>query len=172
MVTQFLLRKLSATQHHSATFDSNLEQGMTLLELVIVMVILGILAAIAIPSFAGQIRRAQQSEAQLHVSGILRSQQAYFLEKNTYASNLAQLGLKISNTPQYSYAIQRFANHRNQAGAQVSGATASAIPTRNFKGYMGKVWTENTPVGNVSQSVLCEGSVGAANFMGRFTYCR
>jgi type II secretory pathway pseudopilin PulG len=145
---------------------------MTILELVIAMVILGILAAIAIPAFAGQIKKAQQSEAQLHISGILRSQQAYFLEKNTYATNLAQLGLKIPNTAQYNYAIQRFSNHRNQAGIRVNGVTASAIPAREFKGYMGKVWTENTPAGTISQSVLCEGAVGTSNFMGRFTYCR
>lgn len=145
---------------------------MTILELVIVMVILGILATIAIPSFTGQIKKAQQSEAQLHISGILRSQQAYFLEKSTYTTNLAQLGLKIPNTVQYNYAIQRFSNHRNQAGQRVNGVTASAIPAGGFKGYMGKVWTENTAVGAVSQSVLCEGAMGATNFMGRFTYCR
>ncbi|MGI0489094.1 type IV pilin protein [Pantanalinema rosaneae CENA516] len=145
---------------------------MTILELVIVLVIMGILAAIAIPGFAGQIKRAQQSEAQSHVGAILRSQQAYFLEKNTYATNLAQLGLKIPNNVRYSYSMQRFSNHRNQAGNRVNGITTSAIPARGFNGYMGKVWTENTPVGAVSQSVLCEGAAGATNFMGRFTYCR
>lgn len=170
MIARFLIRNLGATQNRST--KSNFEQGMTIVELLVVMVILGILAAIAIPSFAGQIKRAQQSEAQLHVSGILRSQQAYFLEKNTYATNLAQLGLKIPNTVQYNYALQQFSEHTNQAGTLVNGTTASAIPTQEFNGYMGKVWTENTPVGAVSQSVLCEGAAGAANFMGRYTYCR
>jgi len=53
-------------------------KGFTLIELMIVVVILGVLAAVAIPAFIKYIRRAKTSEAEDKISEMFRSAVAYF----------------------------------------------------------------------------------------------
>lgn len=53
-------------------------RGFTLIELMIVVVILGVLAAVAIPAFIKYIRRAKTSEAEDKISEMFRSAVAYF----------------------------------------------------------------------------------------------
>jgi type IV pilus assembly protein PilA len=68
---------------------------------------LGILAAIALPSFLNQANKAKQSEAKQYVGAIVRSEQAYFLENDKFTSNLADLKLPIdAENRNYSYTIK------------------------------------------------------------------
>jgi type IV pilus assembly protein PilA len=54
------------------------QQGFTLIELMIVVAILGILAAVAIPAFMKYIRRAKTSEATMNVRKLFDSTVAYY----------------------------------------------------------------------------------------------
>jgi len=56
------------------------EKGFTLIELMIVVVILGILAALAIPTFRGFMNRSRESEAATNLSAIGRGARAYKYE--------------------------------------------------------------------------------------------
>lgn len=56
-------------------------KGFTLIELMIVVVILGVLAAVAIPAFVRYIRRAKTSEASNNLAEIYRSSTRYFAEE-------------------------------------------------------------------------------------------
>jgi type IV pilus assembly protein PilA len=72
------------------------------------IVLLGIIAAIALPSFLNQANKAKQAEAKTNVGSMTRAQQAYFLEKQKFATswNDPQLGLGIpSESINYSYKI-------------------------------------------------------------------
>ncbi len=60
------------------------KKGFTLIELMIVVAIIGILAAIAIPDFLKFQAKAKQSEAKSNLGAIFTTQVAYFGENNTY----------------------------------------------------------------------------------------
>jgi type IV pilus assembly protein PilA len=128
------------------------EEGFTLIELLVVIIIIGILSAIALPSFLNQANKARQSEAQTYVGSINRGQQAYFLEKNAFGK-LSNLELGISNTKNYTY---------DSTPTGTVQAVTTAKPTGVLKGYAGKVWTDTAGDGTATTlALLCEGGVGA-----------
>ncbi len=66
-------------------------QGVTLLELMIVVVIIGILAAISYPSYRDFTDRAKRNEAKAILLEIAQNQERFYLQNNTYAT-MVQLG--------------------------------------------------------------------------------
>jgi type IV pilus assembly protein PilE len=66
--------------------------GFTLVELVIVMVIVAILAAIAIPSYQSQIRKSRRTDAKTAVLDLAAREEKYFSLNNSYTSSPVNLG--------------------------------------------------------------------------------
>jgi len=71
------------------------EEGFTLIELLVVIVIIGILLAIAVPSYLGFRARAQDSAAQANVRAAVPSAEAYYSENGTYVG-MTIAGLKAA----------------------------------------------------------------------------
>jgi prepilin-type N-terminal cleavage/methylation domain-containing protein len=63
------------------------KNGFTLIELMIVVVIIGILAALAIPRFSSSSTKAKQSEAKENLKEIYTMQRSYYMEFEVYALN-------------------------------------------------------------------------------------
>ncbi|UCG63272.1 MAG: prepilin-type N-terminal cleavage/methylation domain-containing protein [Candidatus Zixiibacteriota bacterium] len=91
-------------------------KGFTLIELMIVVVIIGILAALAIPRFMQATTKSKQSEAKQLLKRIYTMQRAYRQEYNTYGDNgviipaftggrFQQIGVEVQSTARYQYAM-------------------------------------------------------------------
>ena len=78
-------------------------KGFTLVELMIVVAIIGILAAIAVPNFIKFQAKAKQSEAKTMLRSYFTAQRHYFSEKDTYTSTLSQLGFSPERANRYAY---------------------------------------------------------------------
>jgi len=119
------------------------ESGFTLIELLVVIVIIGILSAIALPSFLNQANKARQSEAKTYVGAINRSQQAYFVEYGEFGTQVELEGGVAAKTQNFEYAVT--------PAATTAIVKASALK-QALKSYAGMVAVD----GNTTPAIACE----------------
>ncbi len=115
------------------------DEGFTLIELLVVIVILGILLAIAVPSYLGFKDRANKTAAQANVRAAIPSVEAYYSDNGTYVGmTLVKLqaidaGIKIDKDPSAlsgtSYCVQATSGSYTYSKTGPAGAiTAAACP--------------------------------------------
>ena len=82
-------------------------RGFTLIELMIVVAIIGILAAIAFPSYQNSVRRSNRAAAQAYMMDVANRQQLYLSTAREYAdtATLANMGVKPAEEVTRAYDI-------------------------------------------------------------------
>ncbi len=111
------------------------ERGFTLIELMVVIVIVGILATMAIPSFLNQAARAKQARALKYIGAVNRAQQAFFVEHARFATSTDELGLTDNlATPDYTYTVTA-----GGGGLEIVRTQATPINPA-LRGYAGVVF--------------------------------
>src|SRR5207248_8154043 len=80
-----MLQKLIERRHKGQ------EEGFTLIELMVVVLIIAILIAIAIPTFLGARSRAQDRQAQSNIRNALLAEKTYYTDKQAYTSTSGAL---------------------------------------------------------------------------------
>ena len=74
--------------------------GFTLVELAVVVVIIGVLAAFAVPRFLASVERSKAAEAFNFLSSVQAAQERYHARQGTYADDLAKLDIRMT-PPKY-----------------------------------------------------------------------
>lgn len=97
-------------------------RGVTLMELLIVIVVVSILASIAIPSYRNYLIRTQRTDATAALLRLAAAQEKFYLQNNTYTTELGNAGLNLGTTSEHGwYTI-------NVAVATNTGFRATATP--------------------------------------------
>ncbi len=108
-------------------------RGFTLIELMIVVAIIGILAAIAIPNFIKFQARSKQSEAKSNLKGLFTSQKSYFQEKDKYSGIAGQMGFAPERGNRYAYSIVAAGTTEPRSLATIAPGNYGVISVDTFK---------------------------------------
>ncbi len=141
-------------------------KGFTLIELMIVVAIIGILAAIAIPNFIRFQARSKQSEAKTNLKALFTAQKSWFAEKDRYETNGAAIGYAPEAGNRYHYRFGPLSPWQRPGTApgeysEIANDTArfpatSAAPT----------WAPGTLSGNAPTTVGVGGTCPECGFTG------
>ena len=92
--------------------------GFSLMEVMIVVVIIGILAALAYPNLEKYLKRARQTEAKTNLSAIYTAQKIYFILRQSYDDDIKKLDLRLVQGDPYTFTIQEASTSNFKAQAE------------------------------------------------------
>ena len=129
-------------------------RGITLIELMIVVVIVGILAAFAYPNYQEFTARAKRNEARAALLRLATNQERFYLNNNTFTADLTQLGFtsadggatSVTETGYYTIRITQAdaSNFAATATYRQGGSEATKCEIFTIDGRGGKSSTPDT----------------------------
>lgn len=98
-------------------------RGFTLIEALLVVAIVAILAAVALPSFFEYIRKGRRSDAIAEMGRLQQAQERWRSNNSTFTTTLSNLGFLSATTSGGYYTLSVAAPATNATGGAITGAT-------------------------------------------------
>jgi type IV pilus assembly protein PilA len=80
-------------------------KGFTLVELAVVIIIIGVLAAFGVPRFLDSVERSKAAEAFNYMSAVRAAQERYQVRQGTYADDLTKLDIQMPQPKYFSVGV-------------------------------------------------------------------
>ena len=105
--------------------------GFSLIDVMIVVVIIGILVALAFPNLDKYLKRARQTEAKINLSAIYTAQKIYYTIHQEYTDQITQLDITLDEDAIYGYTFEELSKtaFKSQASANIDDDDALDIWT-------------------------------------------
>jgi type IV pilus assembly protein PilA len=130
------------------SLNRNQNKGFTLIELLVVIIIIGILSAIALPSFLNQTSKAKQVSAKTTISTVNSAQNAFRVENESFAPDMAALALGLpTDTTNYKFDI---------VGNQDKATIVAISKDSALKGYVGGVVRYGIEGQSAIATIVCQ----------------
>jgi type IV pilus assembly protein PilA len=153
-----------------------IQAGFTLIELMIVVAIIGLLAALAIPNFVKFQARARQSEAKSNLKSCFTAEKSYYGDKQVYVNDASIVGCSPEWNNRYSYYLGGAGTEErlnvgaptlvqgatNMTNLQGSGGTIGFDESKYGAGYGAIIWSSALPAGPVVRTINVGGAPALA----------
>ena len=131
------------------------KKGFTLIELMIVVAIIGILAAIAIPNFIKFQARSKQSEPKANLKALFVAQKSYFAERDSFSDKVVDIGFVPERGNRYTIANGGNALSSRNAAEENVNSSHQGFEGDSFKGF-----TSNTTRSTANAAAVAAVSAG------------
>ena len=136
-------------------------KGFTLVELAVVIVIIGVLAAFGVPQFLKSVERSKAAEAFNYLSAVRSAQERYLAKEGAYADNSTSTNLDINQVPPKYFTVGSvLADHVANSGTPSWELTLTRnTATSSYGGYTVRFTQsgfDTTATGSTIMSTSCK----------------
>jgi len=133
------------------------KKGFTLLEVLIVVIIIGILASIALPQYTATIEKSKSAEAAMNIGGLRTSVDRYWYQTSAATTSIADLDIDNPNS-----VVNRLYNYAITANTSTASTRAYTIKATRLKAGVedANTWVQWTQTDNNTGKLTRSSNLG------------